>query len=28
LIAYLLSEDASFITDSAYDLDGGFTLLR
>ena len=28
LTAYLCSDDASFITGSAYDLDGGFTLLR
>jgi NAD(P)-dependent dehydrogenase (short-subunit alcohol dehydrogenase family) len=28
LATFLCSEDASFITGSAYDLDGGFTLLR
>lgn len=28
LIAFLVSRDASFITGSAYDIDGGFTLLR
>ena len=28
LIAYLCSPQASFITGSAYDIDGGFTLLR
>ena len=28
LAAFLCSSDASFITGSAYDLDGGFTLLR
>lgn len=28
LAAFLCSDDASFITGSAYDLDGGFTLLR
>lgn len=28
LILYLCSDDASFITGSAYDIDGGFTLLR
>ena len=28
LIAYLGSDEASFVTGSAYDLDGGFTLLR
>lgn len=28
LVAFLCSEDAGFITGSAYDLDGGFTLLR
>jgi NAD(P)-dependent dehydrogenase (short-subunit alcohol dehydrogenase family) len=27
-IAYLCSPQASFITGSAYDIDGGFTLLR
>jgi NAD(P)-dependent dehydrogenase (short-subunit alcohol dehydrogenase family) len=28
LIAFLVSRDAEFITGSAYDIDGGFTLLR
>jgi NAD(P)-dependent dehydrogenase (short-subunit alcohol dehydrogenase family) len=28
LIAFLVSRDADFITGSAYDIDGGFTLLR
>jgi NAD(P)-dependent dehydrogenase (short-subunit alcohol dehydrogenase family) len=28
LAAFLCSPDAAFITGSAYDLDGGFTLLR
>jgi NAD(P)-dependent dehydrogenase (short-subunit alcohol dehydrogenase family) len=28
LIAYLGSDEAAFVTGSAYDLDGGFTLLR
>ena len=28
LIAFLVSQDANFITGSAYDIDGGFTLLR
>ena len=28
LAAFLCSDEASFITGSAYDLDGGFTLLR
>lgn len=28
LAAFLCSDDASFITGSAYDLDGGCTLLR
>ena len=28
LIAFLCSAKASFITASAYDIDGGFTLLR
>jgi len=28
LIAFLCSDDAAFITGSAYDIDGGVTLLR
>lgn len=28
LIAYLCSDEAAFVTGSAYDIDGGFTLLR
>lgn len=28
LIAYLCSDDAAFVTGAAYDIDGGFTLLR
>jgi NAD(P)-dependent dehydrogenase (short-subunit alcohol dehydrogenase family) len=28
LIAFLASDEAAFITGSAYDIDGGFTLLR
>ena len=28
LASFLCSDEASFITGSAYDLDGGFTLLR
>jgi len=28
LAAFLCSDEAAFITGSAYDIDGGFTLLR
>jgi NAD(P)-dependent dehydrogenase (short-subunit alcohol dehydrogenase family) len=28
LVAFLASDEAAFITGSAYDIDGGFTLLR
>lgn len=28
LVAFLCSDEAPFITGSAYDIDGGFTLLR
>jgi NAD(P)-dependent dehydrogenase (short-subunit alcohol dehydrogenase family) len=28
LVAYLCSDEAAFVTGSAYDIDGGVTLLR